>query len=291
MLSDSLCKTTRSADPNLFSPLGISAPSPRLTVGRYFYLLGGNFKQALVQPFHMQKKDWKYLSVTALLAGGLSFGDEPVQRFALRLRTENQGLQKASGFVTNFGDRYELYTLGAFGAYSFLFKKERMQTTTLLASQAFVTSSVLVSALKFLTVRTRPSYYQQLQEAEPYFLGPFVGKAGYNGDRTNTSFPSGHTASVFAVATVFAKEYRDRRWVPALAYGAATLVGLSRITENKHWATDVFAGAALGYVTGLQAVNSYHRRFPAKAAHLARHLNFNLQYSRGSLVPGLIYKI
>jgi len=65
------------------------------------------------------------------------------------------------------------------------------------------------------------------------------------------SFPSGHTAAAFAVATVFAQRYRSRGWAPwavyGLAYGSASLIGLSRITGKHHFPSDVFGGAVLGY--------------------------------------------
>jgi membrane-associated phospholipid phosphatase len=263
----------------------------RISTSRYFALLGGNFKQILVKPFQMEKMDWKSFSIAAVIGGVLSFGDEPVQRFALNLRNENEPLRHTSSMVTSFGDNYGLCTLGALGAYSYVFKKEKMRTTALLASQAYITSAVLASALKFLTVRTRPSFYQPPAQAEPSFFGPFVTKAGYNGNRTNTSFPSGHTTSAFAIATVFAKQYKDHPWIPAVAYSAATLVGLSRITENKHWVTDVFAGATLGYLTGLQAVKNYRKHPGTKILRQEKKLSFNLQYNYGILMPGVVYKI
>jgi membrane-associated phospholipid phosphatase len=47
---------------------------------------------------------------------------------------------------------------------------------------------------------------------------------------------------------------------PAL-YGGATMVGLSRMYNNKHWASDVVVGAAIGTFSGL-AVVRYHRANP-----------------------------
>lgn len=54
-------------------------------------------------------------------------------------------------------------------------------------------------------------------------------------------------------------EYKEKPLIPIISYTAATLIGLSRGTENKHWATDVLVGAALGYLSGKQVVNNYHR--------------------------------
>jgi membrane-associated phospholipid phosphatase len=68
------------------------------------------------------------------------------------------------------------------------------------------------------------------------------------------SFPSGHTIAAFSIATVFARRYGSHRWVPWVAYGAAGLVGFSRITLQAHFPSDVFAGAAFGYVISRYAV-------------------------------------
>lgn len=57
-------------------------------------------------------------------------------------------------------------------------------------------------------------------------------------------FPSGHTASAFAVATVFAERYPE---FARLAYATAGIVGFSRVSTKAHFPSDVFFGAALGY--------------------------------------------
>jgi membrane-associated phospholipid phosphatase len=69
-----------------------------------------------------------------------------------------------------------------------------------------------------------------------------------------------------------------------------SLIGLSRITENKHWATDVLTGAAIGYLTGRLVVNNYHRCAKLRAPQLKKNtVAFNLQYRQGVIMPGLIY--
>jgi membrane-associated phospholipid phosphatase len=64
------------------------------------------------------------------------------------------------------------------------------------------------------------------------------------------SFPSGHSAMAFAVASVLSRRYHRHQWVPWVVYGAATIVALTRIPDQAHFASDVFAGAALGYAIG-----------------------------------------
>ena len=146
--------------------------------------------------------------------------------------------------------------------------------------------------LKLLFGRQRPYYYNPNSvEAEPTFHGPFFqGGRDINGKKLNNSFPSGHATVAFAAATVFALEYKDKPFVPILSYTAATLIGLSRITENKHWLTDVFIGAVLGYYTGKQVVNNYHRYAKLRAPHQKKNsVSFNLEYFQGRALPGLVY--
>ncbi|HWJ29180.1 MAG TPA: phosphatase PAP2 family protein, partial [Flavisolibacter sp.] len=209
----------------------------KFTFPSYFILLGSDLKQAFTKPFHMSSKDWKLFGGFLLVEGAVAFLDEPIQRQATKVMNQNSGFKGVSTYVTDFGGTYEVYTLASLGAYGFLFKNEKMQTTTLLATQAYITGGAIESVLKFLSGRQRPNYYDRnTLEAEPKFHGPFA-RTGtdINGNRLNSSFPSGHTTVAFAAATVFAKEYHDRPWVPILAYSAATLIGVSRITENKHW--------------------------------------------------------
>jgi Na+/H+ antiporter NhaA len=86
-------------------------------------------------------------------------------------------------------------------------------------------------------------------------------------------------------------EYKDIKIVPIIAYSAATAIGLSRIVQNQHWASDVLVGAALGFLSGRQVVNNYHRysKIKIEAAKKKNTLSFNLNYFNGTLMPGCIY--
>ena len=59
-----------------------------------------------------------------------------------------------------------------------------------------------------------------------------------------SSFPSGHAASAFATATSLAYAYGYKAGIPAIL--VATAISAARVSENAHWLSDVFAGAALG---------------------------------------------
>jgi membrane-associated phospholipid phosphatase len=77
------------------------------------------------------------------------------------------------------------------------------------------------------------------------------------------AFPSIHSSSGFAAATALVQETRLRRpgavkFVAPLLYGAALTPGLSRMYLGQHWASDIFAGAVMGTLAGLKAVNYSH---------------------------------
>lgn len=63
------------------------------------------------------------------------------------------------------------------------------------------------------------------------------------------SFPSGHTATAFAAAEWLRTEYSRSPWIGAAGYAAATSTGILRVYNNRHWVSDVIAGAAFGFLS------------------------------------------
>ncbi|WP_316817193.1 phosphatase PAP2 family protein [Pedobacter nyackensis] len=83
-----------------------------------------------------------------------------------------------------------------------------------------------VASLKSLTHRERPNH------------------SGFN------SFPSGHTANAFAAAEFLKQEYKDvSPWYGYAGYTVATATGVLRMYNNKHWLSDVVAGAGFGILS------------------------------------------
>jgi len=118
-------------------------------------------------------------------------------------------------------------------------KSTYSQKTALFAGEAVLDVTVLEIIMKTVTHRARPS------DIPPN--GDFSDTFFQRQRLAASSFPSGHTIDAFAIATVLSRRYPTHHWVPWLAYGAAGVIGFSRITLQSHFPSDVFVGAALGY--------------------------------------------
>jgi membrane-associated phospholipid phosphatase len=115
------------------------------------------------------------------------------------------------------------------------------KNTGLLAAEALIDTEILGFLSKQAVGRLNPSDIPpngNLRDTWFKYKGTFT-----NGG----SFPSGHAASAFAVATVIAERYRQHRWIPWAAYGAATFLALTRLPAQAHFPSDIFIGGALGY--------------------------------------------
>ena len=87
-----------------------------------------------------------------------------------------------------------------------------------------------------------------------------------------TSFPSGHTATAFMCAEILSQEYKDEsRLYGILGYTAAAATGYLRIYNDKHWFSDVVAGAGFGI---LSTKLSYylHKKLQSRISRTKKHL-------------------
>jgi membrane-associated phospholipid phosphatase len=268
-----------------------------ISVGNYFHLLKDDFVQQAEAPFNIRRRQLLRVAGFAVITAAVMRYDEPINHVDLRIVAKSSAVRAISPVVTNFGGKYEVYMIGAIGAWSYLFKNDQLKTATLLATQSYITSGVWVSVLKFVAGRSRPLYFDvHTQEDESIWHGPFFqfkkNSSGKKPDGSEySSFPSGHTTVAFSVATVYAEMYKNTPWVPIVAYSSASLIGLSRITENKHWASDVLVGSALGYLCGKQVVRNYRRfeRLQSTVHKKKNILDFNVNYINRTIMPELIY--
>jgi membrane-associated phospholipid phosphatase len=128
----------------------------------------------------------------------------------------------------------------SFYAAGLIRKDSYSEKTALLAGEAVADSLALNLVMKVASRRLRPSDIAPTGS----FSGTFFRS---NASLLNGSFPSAHAMAAFSVAAVFARRYRDHRWVPWVAYGVAGVICFSRISLQSHFPSDVFLGAALAY--------------------------------------------
>jgi len=182
------------------------------------------------------------------------------QYFARKLQTphnqENQFLQNAATdfrFMGTPGSIYiglGMYLVGRVG------RIDRMADLGLHGTEALFLASGTVYVLKGLVGRSRP-------EVDVNNPRSFVFARGFRNTDEYRSFPSGHAAMGFAAAAAVTSEtskwWPKATWVIApVMYGGATMIAASRMYNNKHWASDVVMGAAIGTFSGLKVVRYSH---------------------------------
>ncbi len=159
---------------------------------------------------------------------------------AVQALGDNPTLTERSQSIARFGSPY--MTAGA-GAGLYLvglgLHNRHLAETGRLSAEAVVDASLVVGALKLATDRQRIGNGQS---------GFWPG--GRNGYEVNSSFPSGHAAASWAIASVVAREYRKNRAVQIAAYGFATAISVCRVTGKAHFPSDVVVGSVFGYLVG-----------------------------------------
>jgi PAP2 superfamily len=227
-------------------PAAAGKPADRYVDGIYIlntdYWLGypKHVYKLVTAPARFDGKDW-------LIAGGLLAGAGAL--FALDGDIKSFWQDNIAGGTTNdifdvfrqFGETLPVLA-GSAGVYAVAETAEQLggwnlkreKAAGLLTLESVLISQGITTGIKELSGRARPN------DTGDSFL--FGGPGG------GQSFPSGHATVAFAVATTLSNVYGDDyAWVPWVAYPVATATALSRINDNKHWASDVFVGALIGY--------------------------------------------
>jgi len=148
---------------------------------------------------------------------------------------------KISSDVTKLGD--PMYTAPLLGAV-YLAGGQRNQTLAWHAAVAVVDASVVGEVIKYAVGRHRPVGASGGDNADKFSPG--------STQDDDTSFPSGHTLVAFSIASVWAHDKPNEKY---LAYSLASMVGISRITLSAHWPSDVLVGAIIGIAQGRQVNN------------------------------------
>ena len=184
----------------------------------------------------------QHLLPTVAVAGataGLIEADPPAMRYFGRTTDWNRFNETFNGSFTGAME-------GAIPASLYVFGLVRhdsyAEQTALLAGEAYADSAIPHVLIKVVSRRTRPNAVPPGSNYTDTFFRSSTTPFG-----KGSSFPSGHAAAAFSIATVIARRYGNHRWVPYASYGIAALLAFSRIPDRAHYPSDVFLGAALGY--------------------------------------------
>lgn len=225
------------------SPTPQAKPTPTLE-REFFKNILRDQKAIWTSPFHLRGSDARWLAPLGLATAALIGTD---RRTADKVAEFDDQL-RASRIVSYPGS---IYGNGAVAAAFYFYGRARndarARETGLLSLLALADSEIVAVSLKAIAGRSRP---RALQHRGDFFKG-------------GRSFPSGHSMHAWAVATVIANEYHDRRFVQVSAYGIATAVSIARFTGRKHFLSDVLVGSAIGYGIGRYVYRTHHRKSSA----------------------------
>ena len=180
---------------------------------------------------------------------------------------DNRAFDFIMPLITNFGS---IIAWGLVCGLLFFFGGENAKKVAILGLAALFISNVAVFALKYIIAEPRP--FLTLSNVD--LLAP---------ESEIYSFPSGHTASSFAVATVIGLKYsfmvKNKKYkliYPLLAFAA--LIGFSRVYIGVHYPLDVAFGAIIGVICALLVLKSEDKIFLNKISNfigLPKILNLN----------------
>lgn len=197
-------------------------------------------KKIVADPFHWKGKQWAAFAGVIGISAIVYVYDEDMFDAFQRNRTETGDAISKYAIEPWGSGLYSIPLLGVI--YLTGHNNNHHKNVALTGLKAYLLSGGASFVLKHLFHRHRPG------DDDP--PNPYLWEGPYPFTTDYTSFPSGHTTTAFAIASVLAHGYKDKLWVGLTSYSVATLVGLSRIYDGKHWASDVMVGAALGTFVG-----------------------------------------
>ncbi len=215
--------------------------------------LGKDIGHIVSSPFRIKSKDLLLIGSVVAITGILINNDESIYRSIKDYQSKNEWVDKISPTITKMGDGgFNIGVSGLFFLGGLIFNDSKAKETAKLTLMTFIHTGLVVQIGKHLFGRQRPSW----DNGNDSWAGPSGFFKRYEPYQIShyDAFPSGHTISIFGTATVISEMYKDSPIVPIVSYSLATLCGLSRVTEDTHWLSDVFLGAVLGYVIGKYVV-------------------------------------
>jgi membrane-associated phospholipid phosphatase len=272
----------------------LTAQSPALldTVdqNKYNFSQFGNETWGFIkQPTNWDGGDW--LKIGLLSAGTyliIATADQPIRDYIGYPRLDNSVPKYYNSVpikVGNiWGDWYPTVILaGGFAIHGWLGDNTSSKKIAFEIVQSGLYTEFVTQIIKNSFGRARPYMEQGSTEFKPFaFLG-----VDY------TSLPAGHTSWAFSLSTVLARNAKPV-WLKVLAYIPAGLTFIARVYHDKHWTSDNFLGAAVGYFIATWVVDQHEKEDEndSKESQFGIHdLNIQPFISGDSYGFGLIFHL
>lgn len=195
------------------------------------------------------------LGATALL----SLWDDDIALASQQTRYQSSSLHNFALNVSKVNET--TLTLAGVATYGIarLTNSPMVADIALHATESVVLASVASQLIRGPLGRSRPYVTKGQDQYDTKPFGGFFADTSFN----YRAFPSIHTSSSMAVATVLAMETHRRRpgatpFVAPLLFAAGILPGLVRVQLDQHWASDIAAGAFMGVFAGYKVVSYSH---------------------------------
>jgi len=224
----------------------LTAPVEDIFERKYWYLVLLDAKEVFTSPLRWDSRDWLTLGGMSAGIGVVAVFDQKIERAIRSGRSD--AMTTVLDNVQPLGNEYAIGIVGSFYLAGEVFKDARAKATALDGIAASgIASGLIVNSVKYVVGRARPT-----DGRGAYSFQPFSGK---------DSFMSGHTTEAFTLASVISEHYQEP-WIEISAYGLAGTVGYARLNNNRHWPSDVLAGAVVGTFVGKTVVrfNQEHRK-------------------------------
>jgi len=220
---------------------------------------GSDHAQIWTSPLRWKMTDWLWAGGLSLATAALIHNDEAIYRDIKKFQAENKIIDNLTPFFSTLCQGFPYVMGAAFLAHGFLFKDSKALTTGSLSLQAMIHSFVVIQLMKHLTGRQRPSW----ENGADAWAGPsgFLERYKPGQWARYDAFASGHTITIWSLATVVAHQYNKTPWIPILSYSVAAVSGMATVTDDLHWVSDVLVGAALGFAIGKFVIRRHQTKW------------------------------
>lgn len=194
-----------------------------------------------ISPVNFSNNDYLKLGVLTSSITLISTLDDDVKTFS------QKHFDSANVILRNFDSYYHIEFMSAYIIGSYIYSSINNNVEFRKLSLRLLTSGLLTGittfGIKSIIGRSRPYKSHSQYEINWFEI-----------DDKFLSFPSGHTSLAFSFSTIMAEQNNNFLW-KSFWFSAASLVGIARIYNNKHWFSDVVMGAVIGYLTAKFVLN------------------------------------